>query len=737
MPRSSHGNIIITSRNEETRHYGPRSNMDVSSFSETEATDLLLSASMLDIADEENRRLASEISRKLGNLPLAIMQAGAYIATHGELATYLTAYEKKRMELWNAKLDQSVDDYAYTVYTTWEMSMNMLAAPAHDFLRVCSFFHNVGISTDMFRTPFEIFRSLAESMLRNAATVNPTLPFVSESIGQFVTHPSFKNTMEFLDRFADSDGEWHPLAFGNLMGALRRYSMISGSGQHLYSIHSLVHQWTRFRTPDEEKDNYRGIALNIISGISFGSHYRLISLLFLYDLLPHLDAVLSIIELEGENLLLSHLLCLRHAFCRCEKWPSVEKIDLLGLRIVEHLPEDDPNRLYHQSLLVQSLFYMGKLEQSEALVVDTYEKSRQCNVLGPNHELTISCLSNQAMVVEQQGRWKDAGMLQARVLTAMLSNSSRETNIIKAMGNLACSLHRFGAYMQAEALRIVVFFVGYVAWTQDQCNEADVLVSMTNLSITLQRLRRNIPVEYCLKAIRRYGKIAGHTHPSCLETIFQIAALYSGSNQHNLAEAILHYSEKSILEVWGPESSQAILLKIHLATAHVGQGKLERAISELTPLFVRLSKTEAQLDVDRLLTTAFNLGIVLEVKGLLKQAEEVYQNVINRLEALSDQNLIYVTIEDQLRSVQDRISAGITEDAADSAGHTQPVRMEETLRQYSREDVEKLFSDDAENETLSYEDLLRECLKMRPDVVALIRRNECDTIQLCRLVFAA
>ena len=54
FPRASHGNIIITSRNQSTRHHAtPLSSVDVSRMSLEDATDLLLNVAGLSSEDKD------------------------------------------------------------------------------------------------------------------------------------------------------------------------------------------------------------------------------------------------------------------------------------------------------------------------------------------------------------------------------------------------------------------------------------------------------------------------------------------------------------------------------------------------------------------------------------------------------------------------------------------------------------------------------------------------------------
>ncbi|KAJ7467993.1 hypothetical protein FB451DRAFT_1011339, partial [Mycena latifolia] len=163
FPHCKHGNILITSRNPELRGYGSHSL--VSDMEEIEAVELLLRSAAQDIT-LESKATATEIvkaskillwypfnsfSQALWYLPLAIVQAGAFILKSGSLNSYLALYTKNKEQLLRQKPAQSHDDYAWTVYTTWQISFVKLSQPAAKLLQLCSFLHHGGISEQIFK----------------------------------------------------------------------------------------------------------------------------------------------------------------------------------------------------------------------------------------------------------------------------------------------------------------------------------------------------------------------------------------------------------------------------------------------------------------------------------------------------------------------------------------------------------------------------------------------------------
>ncbi|KAJ7272235.1 P-loop containing nucleoside triphosphate hydrolase protein, partial [Mycena rebaudengoi] len=89
FPQSSSGNILITSRNPQLYVHAPDCHHHSSDMEEEDAVQLLLASSMQPLT-VETQLLATDIVKALYCFPLAIVQAGAYIAKTQKLRKYLT-----------------------------------------------------------------------------------------------------------------------------------------------------------------------------------------------------------------------------------------------------------------------------------------------------------------------------------------------------------------------------------------------------------------------------------------------------------------------------------------------------------------------------------------------------------------------------------------------------------------------------------------------------------------------
>ncbi|KAJ7712587.1 P-loop containing nucleoside triphosphate hydrolase protein, partial [Mycena metata] len=226
IPQCNHGNIIITSRNPGMCVYAG-SNSLVSDMEEEDAVALLLK-SALQKATVRTEQIAAEIVKTLHHLPLAIVQAGAFISKSRNLNGYLALYTKNQARLLSEKPAQSHDRYARTVYTTWQMSFDRLTPPAAMFLQYCSFLHYNGISEEVFSYASKLVTSLSKYQFHSNRPSEEEL----------------QKPLEFLSHFLGPTGEWDSLQFLDVTNEVQSYSLISlDAEKKVFSIHPLVHSW--------------------------------------------------------------------------------------------------------------------------------------------------------------------------------------------------------------------------------------------------------------------------------------------------------------------------------------------------------------------------------------------------------------------------------------------------------------------------------------------------------------
>ncbi|KIJ93498.1 hypothetical protein K443DRAFT_37714, partial [Laccaria amethystina LaAM-08-1] len=214
---------------------------------ERDAIGLLLKASCLKSPTLNVQIQASKIVKELFCLPLAIDQAGAYIASGATtIGDYLAKYSEHQKTLLSHSEFTGASKYNRTVYETWELSYKEIqqraksddsykanaAISAMLLLELFPFFHHEGITEEIF----------SYASLQDQKSSMSKLPLASS----------------LLDRRLlplHETGTWDNFIFREGIRILLSFSLIRrGPSDTVYAMHPLVHTWGRDRlTLDERK----------------------------------------------------------------------------------------------------------------------------------------------------------------------------------------------------------------------------------------------------------------------------------------------------------------------------------------------------------------------------------------------------------------------------------------------------------------------------------------------------
>jgi tetratricopeptide (TPR) repeat protein len=172
---------------------------------------------------QEDKEAADALADELGDLPLALEQAGAYIETTGiSLTEYQELFQSRRKELWR---DEShPPDYHDSVATTWSLAMEQVSQEtqaAADLLNLCAFLAPDDISLELLCGGTE---HLPEPL---AATASDKL------------------------------------AMNRAIKALRQYSLIDTSGEFL-SVHRLVQAVVRDRLSEDDRKRWTETVVRLL-----------------------------------------------------------------------------------------------------------------------------------------------------------------------------------------------------------------------------------------------------------------------------------------------------------------------------------------------------------------------------------------------------------------------------------------------------------------------------------------
>ncbi|KAJ7698311.1 P-loop containing nucleoside triphosphate hydrolase protein [Mycena rosella] len=427
FPPCTHGNILITSRNPGLRVYAGSHSL-VSDMEELDAMELLLKSASEDIT-AGRKVIAAEIVKALWYLPLAIVQAGAFISKSGVLDKYLDLYKENQAKLLREKPTQSHADYAWTVHTTWQISFDQLSKQAQNLLQLQSFLHHEGISEEIF--------SHASSYKPHCYPSGPSEGELCEPI-------------KFISQFMDPAGVWDSLHFIEATTEMKSYSLVNfDPDKKSFSVHPLVHSWTQTTLTDPQSYHYSMVA---IVGMAIADIPWQDMQLARFKLLPHVD---SLIHGNGND-----KPDFRYEYGVLYWWADRFKdAEQLQLAVLEDhrdiLGEDHPDTLLVMSSLASTYHQLGQLKEAKELEFVVLEKRRK--ILGEDHPDTLLAMGNLASTYHNLVQWKEAEELEVMGLEKrrkILEENHPDT--LRTMGNMALTYRQLGQLKEAEELGVVV-----------------------------------------------------------------------------------------------------------------------------------------------------------------------------------------------------------------------------------------------------------------------------------------
>ncbi|KAJ7690978.1 hypothetical protein B0H17DRAFT_1288299 [Mycena rosella] len=505
LPDCNHGNILITSRNPGLQVYAG-SHFPVSDMEEPDAVKLLLKSAAKEFTSS-NQVIAAEIT--LWYLPLAIIQTGAFISKSGALVTYLDLFKKNKARLLREQPTQSHADYAWTVYTTWQISFDQLSKQAQTLLQLWSFLHHEGISEDIF--------SHASAYEPHSHPSGPSVEELCEPIS-------------FLSQFIDPAGVWDSLHFIEATTEMKSYSLVNfDPDKKSFSVHPLVHSWTRTTLADPQLFHYSMIA---IVGMAIADIPRQDMPLASSNLLPHVDSLI-----HGDGNVNPDF---RHEYAKLYWWAhrfkDAEQLQLAVLECRGDIRgEDHPDTLIAMGNLALTYHQLGQLKDAEKLEVVVLEKRRR--ILGEDHLETLWAMGNLAWTYHQLGQLKEAEKLEVVVLEKrrrILGEDHPET--LHAMGNLALTYNKLGQLKEAEKLEVVVLEKGRKILGEDH---PATLHSMGNLAWTYHQLGQLKEAEKLeVVVLEKQRRTLGEDCPETLHAMGNLALTYNKLGQLKEAEEL-------------------------------------------------------------------------------------------------------------------------------------------------------------------------------------------------------
>lgn len=399
------GHVIITSRNHAWTHYAEPIELDV--FSRAESV-----AHLIDHVPELDAGDARRISAAVGDLPLAVEQAAAWLAETGmPAAPYIERLER---EATSALSLNKAFGYAMPVVAAWNLSFGRLeerSPAAVQLLQILAFCSPESISTTLLYGD-EICTSL--------------LPF-DETLHE-------------------------KLMLGRVIQEVSRLALVKvDQGSHTVQIHRLVQAVIRSQMTEQQQIGARHTVHRMLVGARPQGQADDPLYWSAYDVIwPHLDPAQAeeCDHDETRELLIGWV---RYQRMRGELQSGLTLARRLEGRWASQLGADHQQTLQIQFEIGNVLRMQGLLAEARSL--DAHVLKRQQTVLGPDHPHTLATANGLAADLRALGDFRPALELDRKVYTSFRTQSGHDfPRTLMAAHNLACSLADTGDPLAARRL---------------------------------------------------------------------------------------------------------------------------------------------------------------------------------------------------------------------------------------------------------------------------------------------
>ena len=521
FPVGNRGSILVTTRNPHCRIHATVGSHELQEMGQEEAVELFLRAADVEDASSILQEEAKAIVNTIGCLALAIVQAGAYVQQgHCSIGEYRDIYSRRREQLLNHISVQAGSSYGFSVYTTWEVSLDVIKSRpdraskhAIELIQIFGFFHHDNITDEIFERAWKNTREI-----KNLQKSLAGLFYISSEEG---------------------GSEWDPAVIREAAVLLASFSLIKlDLIHHSMSMHPLVHAWARDRLSEDSRQHYRAAASYTLSS-AISRTFHISDYRFRRMLIPHIDTCFESSQCNSDilryfdedqiemayhfSLAFAENGRLRDSMELCEKvFEARQKI----------LGSEHRDTLQVMIDLARSYRDLGQLRTAMELNEKTFEASQRA--LGCEHPDALLAMACLAIGYSDLGRHQEAMELKEKALEASQRTLSDEhPDTLGAMNNLAVSYSILGRHQEAMELREKTLEASHRTLSSEH---PDTLLAMNNLAASYSNLgRHQEAVELGEKALEARQRTLGSEHPDTLHAMNNLAISYSPLGRHQEA----------------------------------------------------------------------------------------------------------------------------------------------------------------------------------------------------------
>jgi tetratricopeptide (TPR) repeat protein len=578
LPRTSHGDILFTTRDRKVAVKLARTNVITISEMDEDAAEELLRKSIIDTDILHDSEATRSFLRQLTCLPLAIVQAAAYIDENmisvGEYLDMLVGTEETAVELLSEDFE---DDGRYResknpVATTWQISFEQIRS----------------------RDP------LAARYLSFMACFDPkNIP-----LRLLPTETSKKKQTD---------------AFGTL----KAYSFVTVRSDEAFDLHRLVHMATRnWLVMENSLGDYTQQATErLAEEFPPGKHEKKA---IWTALMPHAQYVLAsplaVESKERYELMQKVSLCLSAD----GKYEEAVRLQTKTLTWSEQtLGIEHPETAIHVQLLAKLMQSMGNYDEAVELNVRALAMLK--NLHGSNHTSVLTTLNNLAMNYQSQGRLIEAQELFKQVVEeSKLQLGEEHAETLKSIGNLATNYTTLGDWAQAEEMLLKAT---EVSKRINGPEHPETLLYMNNLSVTYNFQRKLDQSQAMAKqTLELRTKVLGRDHPDTLFTVNNLALSYMNQERINEAGALFEEVIRVSTKLQGKDHPDTLIARSNLASIYLAKYDWKKAEEQFVQVLETRRSFLGRYHM-KTINIAARLAFVYHESGQTGKAEELRMEV--------------------------------------------------------------------------------------------------------------
>ncbi|GAA4925876.1 FxSxx-COOH system tetratricopeptide repeat protein [Streptomyces coeruleoprunus] len=281
--------------------------------------------------------------------------------------------------------------------------------------------------------------------------------------------------------------------------------------------------------------------------------------------------------------------------------------------------ESHPRTLAAANNLALNLRMVGQYARAREIDQEVFD--RRTEVLGPDHPYTLSSATSLARDLREVGRWEDSVALLSRTYAAYKETLGRAfPGTLAAAKSLAVSLRRAGLLEDARRLTTATRNRYRAKYTSAN---PDSLACDLNLAADLYAAGEPVAArDLAQEVVDQYRKVPGERHPYTLAALNNLGIYQWGCGAPDVAEQLLEAALAVMREVLGERHPHALFCTVNLANAKADLGELDRAL-EIERRTVGALREVLGAHHPEVLAVASNLSVTLGALGRKGEAAQL------------------------------------------------------------------------------------------------------------------